>query len=755
MRKENIRNFSIISHIDHGKSTLADRLLEITKTITKEKMQDQFLDMMDIERERGITIKMSPVRMVYHPHRETTQNITPKNAEKELLYKELTYKIRGAVFNVKKNIGLGHKEQIYHNALEIEFKKQGIIFESKKNIPIFYEGKKIGIYQPDFIVENKIIIEIKSLPEIGKPQTEQVWSYLKGCDYKLSLLINFGSKELEIKRIIYDTARFNNSALSASSLRDSAGESNHVENYILNMIDTPGHVDFSYEVSRSLAAVEGVVLLVDATKGAQAQTLANLEFAQKQGLVIIPVINKIDLPNSREQEVAEEIAELVGIESSDVLRISAKNNVNIKNVLDEVIIKIPPPDSKDELPLKALVFDSKYDSFKGVIAQVRIKEGTIKNKEKIHLMAVNSKGESKETGIFVPQPVVVDELKSGEIGYIATGIKEMGIVKVGDTITKSETSNISPLPGYKDLKPVVFISFYPEDTNEFILLKESLEKIKLTDPALSFEPEFKEVLGRGFRCGFLGSLHAEIISERLFREFDLELVISSPSVVFKIFQNDGKELSIMSPSDWPDPSSIKESLEPWVKIELMTPNVYLGRVMDILNELNGRYIDTKYFKSNKILILYDAPLRKIIVGFHDKIKSATQGYASFNYNLTGFEKSDLAKLEILVAEEVQEVFSKIISKDESFFEGRKIVKKLKEFLPPQQFAVPIQAKVYGKIIARENIKSRRKNVTGDLYGGDVTRKRKLLEKQKKGKKKMKEKGKIKVPSDVYFKVFKD
>ncbi len=597
MRKENIRNFSIISHIDHGKSTLADRMLEITETITKDKMQDQFLDMMDLERERGITIKMQPVRM-------------------------------------------------------------------------FYKQNDDYVYQ-------------------------------------------------------------------------------------LNMIDTPGHVDFSYEVSRSLAAVEGVVLLVDATKGIQAQTLANLELAQKQNLIIIPVINKIDLPNSREKEVVEEIVDLIQIDPNDILRISAKNNVNIDKVLNEIIVKIPPPVSKDNLPLKALIFDSKYDSFKGVIAQVRIKEGTIKNKEKIHLMAVNSKGEVKETGIFNPKPIVVNELKSGEIGYIATGIKETGTVKVGDTITKSETSNINPLPGYKDLKPVVFISFYPEDTNEFVLLKESLEKIRLTDPALSFEPEFKEVLGRGFRCGFLGSLHAEIISERLFREFELELIISSPSVVFKIIQNNEKELSIMSPSDWPDPSLIKETTEPWARVEVMTPNVYLGGVMDVLNGLKARYIDTKYLKSDKILVVCDVPLRKIIVGFHDKIKSVTQGYASFSYNVIGFEKNDLVKLEILVAEEVQEVFSKITSKNEAFPEARKIVKKLKEFLPSQQFTVPIQAKVYGKIIARENIKSRRKNVTGDLYGGDVTRKRKLLEKQKKGKKKMKEKGKMRIPSDVYFKVFKD
>ncbi len=598
MRKENIRNFSIISHIDHGKSTLADRMLEITKTISKDKMQDQFLDMMDIERERGITIKMQPVRMFY----------TQTGADKEI--------------------------------------------------------------------------------------------------------------------------------------------------YQLNLIDTPGHVDFSYEVSRSLEAVEGVVLLVDASKGIQAQTLANLELAQKQGLVIIPVINKIDLPNAREQEVVEEVAALLKIEKKSILRISAKESVNIEEVLKEIIAKIPPPLNKDKEPLRALIFDSKYDSFKGVIAQVRVKEGVIKKKEKIYLIATDSKGEAKEVGVFVPHPLVVDEIKSGEIGYIATGIKESGKVKVGDTITKAGMDNVVPLPGYKELKPVVFVSFYPEKTDNFVLLRDALGKMKLTDPALSFEPEFKNILGRGFRCGFLGSLHMEIISERLKREFDLDLVISSPSVVFKTINNRDEETLIMSPSDWPDPSLIKESLEPWIRIEVMTPNVYLGGVMDVLNTLGGRYKDSHYFKSDKIHSVYESPLRSIIVGFHDKIKSTTQGYASFNYNLIGFEKGDLVKLEVLVAGEVEEVFSKIISKKEALSEGRKIVEKLKEFLPPQQFAVPLQARVYGKIIARETLKARRRDVTGDLYGGDVTRKRKLLEKQKKGKKRLEAKGKIRIPSDIYFKIFK-
>jgi GTP-binding protein LepA len=595
MKQENIRNFSIIAHIDSGKSTLADRMLEITGTISKDKMQEQFLDMMDLERERGITIKMQPVKMEY-----------------------------------------------------------------------LFQGEK----------------------------------------------------------------------------------------YILNMIDTPGHVDFSYEVSRSLAAVEGVVLLVDATKGVQAQTLANLELAQKQNLVIVPVVNKIDLANACEEEVVDEISNLINVDRNSVIRISAKKNINIDKVLQEIILQIPAPEKNNEKPLQALIFDSKYDSFKGVIAQVRVKQGSIKKKERIHLVIANSKGEAKEVGVFVPQSLIVDKLESGDIGYIATGIKEAGKVRVGDTITKAETPETEALPGYKELKPVVFVSFYPEKTDDFVNLRDALERIKLTDPALVFEPEFKEVLGRGFRCGFLGSLHSEIISERLKREFDLELVVSSPSVAFKIKTNSNEDLSIMSPSDWPDASLIKESLEPWVSMEVMAPEAYLGGVMEVLSLLDGRYKESRYFKSGKMLVIYEAPLRKIIVGFHDKIKSVTQGYASFNYNLISFEKGDLVKLEFLVAGQVEEVFSRIVSRKEALPEGRKTVERLKEFLPPQQFSVALQARVYGKIVARETIKARRRDVTGDLYGGDVTRKKKLLEKQKKGKKKMSVKGRVRVPSEVYFKIFK-
>jgi len=525
------------------------------------------------------------------------------------------------------------------------------------------------------------------------------------------------------------------------------------EEYIINMIDTPGHVDFSYEVSRSLAAVEGVVLLVDATKGIQAQTLANLDFAKRQNLVIVPAVNKIDLPNAMTEDVSNNLAELLGIDSSEVIRISAKKNINVDKLLARVIEKIPAPKKVEGEDFKGLIFDSEYDSFKGVVAYVRVVSGSIKKGEKIYLLSVNAKGEVKEVGYFIPTFSPQNILNCGDIGYIATGIKEAGIIKIGDTISNNKEAK--PLPGYKELNPVVFVSFYPEDTDDYNLLREALDRIRLTDPAITFEPEFKEVLGRGFRCGFLGSLHAEIISERLHREFNLDLVITSPSVVYKIIDGKGDEMTIMSPADWPNGSNIKQILEPWVRLEVMTPSVYIGGVMELLSSMGGKVIENKYFKGDKILVVYEVPLRKIITGFHDKIKGVTQGYASFNYSLIGLREGDLVKLEVLVGGNVEEVFSQIVDKKEAYNEGKKITEKLKGLLPSQQFALAIQAAIYGKIIARETVKAQRKDVTAPLYGGDVTRKRKLLDKQKKGKKKLQERmGKIRVPPEVFFNVFK-
>ncbi len=598
---ENIHNFCIISHIDHGKSTLADRFLELTGTIPKEKMRPQFLDMMPLEREKGITIKMTPVRMSY------ILNSNP---------------------------------------------------------------------------------------------------------------------------------------------------------YILNLIDTPGHVDFSYEVSRSLAAVEGAILLVDATKGIQAQTIANLELARKQNLIVIPAVNKIDSAQARIKETKEELAQLLNIPENEIFEISAKYGTNVEKLLEAIIKKITPPKGDVQSPLRALIFDLKYDVFKGVVAFVRVFDGQIQKNEKIFLLSNKIEGEAKEVGYFTPDPSPQKEIKVGEIGYIATGIKESGKVRVGDTITIQHStfdiqhSKIEPLPGYHEPKPMVFASFFPQNPDDFDLLKDSLAKLKLNDPSLTFEPETKEGLGRGYRCGFLGTLHAEIISERVLREYKLKLIISTPSVLYKIIDNKDKELFIKSASDWPDFSQIKEIQEPWVKLDVITPQNYLGRILELLQDFEARKIESKYFGGDKTLLIYEAPLRAIITGFYDKLKGASQGFSSMNYELSGYKAADLVKLEILVAGRKEEAFSKIVSRKDAYEAGKKTVEKLKEILPSQLFSVPLQAAISGKIVARGTIRAKGKDVIAPLYGGDYTRKRKLLERQKKGKKDLKEKGRIVIPPNVFFEIFR-
>ncbi len=617
----NIRNFVIIAHIDHGKSTLADRFLELTNTIPKEKMKAQYLDMMDLERERGITIKMQPCRMIYH--------------------------------------------------MEIQNSK--------------------------FKIQNS------------------------------------GSE------------------------------------FILNLIDTPGHVDFSYEVSRSLAAVEGAILLVDATKGIQAQTISNLELAKKQNLVIIPAINKIDLPQARTNETKEELANLLKISPDEIFEISAKLGTNVEKIIDAVAEQIPAPKGDSQKPFRALIFDSEYDHFKGVIAYVRVFDGEIKTGEKIYLFAAKTEGIVKELGFFMPLLSAQKELGAGEIGYIATGIKEPGKVRVGDTITtmsnakcpafakatagKQNSKLIEPLPGYKEPKPMVFASIYPENADDYDILRDGLSKLKLSDASFTFEPERREFLGRGFRCGFLGTLHAEILSERLHREFSLNVVISTPSVLFAITKKDGKEMPIKSASDWPAVFEIGEIKEPWVRLEIITPSVYLGKCLEILETLEGKYCDTKYISQERILLVYEAPLRGLIIGFYDKLKGQTQGFASMNYEVIDYRASDLVKLEVLIAGKKEEAFSRIVSRKAAYQEGKKIVEKLKEVLPGQLFSVSLQAVVENQVIARETISARRKDVIAPLYGGDYTRKRKLLEKQKKGKKELKEKGKLRIPPDVFLKMF--
>jgi GTP-binding protein LepA len=560
-----IRNFVIISHIDHGKSTLADRFLELTETIPKEKMRSQFLDMMDLEREKGITIKMQPVRMNY-------------------------------------------------------------------------------------------ILDAKS--------------------------------------------------------------------YTLNLIDTPGHVDFNYEVSRSLLAVEGGILLVDATKGIQAQTLANLNLAQKQNLLIIPAVNKIDLAYADIENTKAEAAEILNIPKENVLLISAKEGTNVKQLLEQVIKRVPPPKRDIEKPLKALVFDSKYDSFKGVITYIRIFDGSVKAGDKIYLVQAGIESQVKEVGYFCPELKSCQELKAGEIGFIATGIKESTRIRMGETITHLNTKGIKPLPGYKEPQSMVFASIYPENPDDFENLKEALNKLKLNDASLFFEREAKEFLGRGFKCGFLGSLHAEIICERLKREFGLDLIISTPSVIYKIIDKKDREKTIFSAGEWPDSSAIKEVREPWARLEVITPVTYLGGVLKILKDLKAKHIENKYITEQRQVLIYELPLRKIIIGFFDNLKGISQGFASMNYELLPERAGDLIKLDILIAGKKEDAFSKIVEKEDVFKEGKKIVFKLKEILPPQLFTVPIQAAVSGKIIARATMKAKRRDVTAPLYGGDVTRKRK-------------------------------
>ena len=627
-----IRNFCIIAHVGHGKSTLADRFLELTKTVPAEKMRPQYLNSMDLERGRGITIKMHPVRMIY-------------------------------------------------------------------------------------TLNSKL--------------------------------------------------------------------------YTLNLIDTPGHVDFSYEVSRALAAVEGAILLVDATQGIQAQTLADFELAKKQGLTIIPAVNKIDMPQAKVEETKKELADLLKISSGEIFEISAKLGTNTRELLEAVIEKVPPPKTSllDQETFRALIFDSKYDPFKGVICYVRVFDGEIKNGEKIYLMVGKIEGKVKELGYFGPEFLPEEKLVAGEIGYIATGIKETEKVRVGDTITLAnlreysfanireskfvQISDIQPLAGYEEPKPMVFASFYPENphlpqsgaeatggqADDFEILEEALMKLKLNDASLTFQPERKEGLGRGFLCGFLGSMHIEIVAERLKREFGLNLVISTPSVLYKIITQKNQELLIYSPSDWPDPSMIKEIQEPWMRLEIITPPEYLGQVLKIFENSEIIHIEKKYFGQNRLLLIYEVPLREIIIGFYDKLKGASQGFASMNYEFLEYRKADLIKLEILIAGKKEEAFSKIVPKNRALGEGKKIVSKLKEILPAQLFSVAIQAAIQpfhgkGGIIARETIRARGKDVIAPLYGGDYTRKRKLLEKQKKGKKRLKEIGEVRIPQNVFFEMFK-
>jgi GTP-binding protein LepA len=628
----NIRNFAILAHIDHGKSTLADRMLEMTGTVEKRKMKEQLLDTMDLERERGITIKMQPVRMEYHSQMQN-ENLKMKNDNSK--FKNLEIK----------------------NSLKIE-------------------NCKLKILDSEF--------------------------------------------------------------------------------YILNLIDTPGHVDFGYEVSRSLAAVEGAVLLVDATKGVQAQTLANLYQAIDNNLEIIPVVNKIDLPNANIEKTKREIIHILGCKPEEIFEVSGKTGHGVGELLEKIVEIIPAPKGDANKHLRALIFDSKYDTYKGVLAHVRIIDGEVKAEDKLFMMAAGAKSNVIEVGYFKPHLVKSQVLKTGEIGYIATGLRSIEDCRVGDTITAENNAALAQaLPGYKDVKPMVYASFYPLEGDDYNLMRDALGKLKLNDAAFTFEPESNLALGKGFRCGFLGLLHLEIVQSRLEREFEFNPTITTPGVVYEIkLQNKEDRLTIYSPSELPDLSAIEEIYEPYSKLDIISPSSYLGAIMEVMKNTRAEYQNTEYIDSERMILKFICPLTDIITNLHDDLKSASQGYASMNYEFLDYRPYDLIKLDILVAQEKIDAFSRIVPREKAFSEGKRIVEKLKDAIPRQNFQIAIQAAIGGKIIARETIKALRKDVTAKLYGGDVSRKKKLLEKQKKGKKKMKNIGRVSIPGEAFLAVLK-
>ncbi|MCL2755949.1 MAG: translation elongation factor 4 [Firmicutes bacterium] len=594
-RQELIRNFCIVAHIDHGKSTLADRLLEFTNTVSKRSMQAQLLDSMDLERERGITIKLTPTRMFYE-----------------------------------------------------------------------LNGQK----------------------------------------------------------------------------------------YTLNLIDTPGHVDFTYEVSRSLAACEGAILIVDAAQGVEAQTLANAYLALDNKLEVIPVINKIDLPAARPEEVRTEIKEIIGIESGLAPLISAKEGINIDEVLEQVITLLPPPIGNEDAPLKALVFDCFYDNYRGSICFVRIVDGVVKAGDKIRFMATKKEFDVVEVGVFEPKQVATKELRAGDVGYISASIKTVSEIKVGDTITLANNPAKEALPGYKEVQPVVFSGLFPVDGDKYSDLKDALDKLKLNDSSLEFSPEVSQALGFGFRVGFLGLLHMEIITERLEREFNLDLITTAPSVSYNIKKSDGNIIEVSNPSNMPGPTDIDYMEEPFVKLNIFSPPEHLGPLMELSKNKRGEFIDMTYLDSNRVKLFYHIPLNEIVYDFFDQLKSCSRGYASLDYEPLGMVKSQLVKLDILLNGQICDALSIIVHRDKAYEKGKAIVEKLKEVIPRQMFEVPIQAAIGGKIVARETVRALRKDVLAKCYGGDISRKKKLLEKQKEGKKKMRMLGNVELPSEAFISVLK-
>ena len=594
--KQYIRNFSIIAHIDHGKSTLADRMIEMTGTVSHRDMRDQYLDNMELERERGITIKLQTTRMVFHS-------------------------------------------------------KDG-------------------------------------------------------------------------------------------------------NEYIFNLIDTPGHVDFTYEVSRSLAACEGAVLVVDATQGVEAQTLANVYLAMDEDLEIMPVLNKIDLPSARPDEVRDEIEDVIGVDAQDAPLVSAKEGTGVDELLEEIVKKIPAPTGDMDARLKALIFDSYYDNYKGVVIYTRIFDGQVKEGDMIRLMNTNKKYEVTEVGVYSPGPVECKSLRAGEVGYICASIKHVADARVGDTITLDQEPADEPLPGYKKVPSMVYCGIYPAEGEKYENVKDALEKLQVNDAAFHFEPETSTALGYGFRCGFLGLLHMEIIVERLEREFDLSVITTSPSVIYKVVKNDGTVLMVQNPSNLPDPMEIDHVEEPMVRADIMVPKEYVGSIMEICQERRGRMIHMEYITKTRVNLHYDMPLNEVIYDFFDALKSKTRGYGSLDYEFTRYEPSKVVKLDILLNKEIVDAFSMIVHESKAYSRGRFVCEKLKEIIPKHQFEIPIQASIGQKIIARETVRAYRKDVIAKCYGGDISRKKKLLEKQKEGKKRMRQFGTVEVPQEAFTAVLK-
>jgi len=596
IKQSHIRNFCIIAHIDHGKSTLADRILEYTGALTSREMQEQVLDSMDLERERGITIKMTAVRLLY--------------------------------------------------------------------------------------------------------------------------------------------------------------KADDGETYLLHLIDTPGHVDFTYEVSRSLAACEGAILVVDAAQGIEAQTLANVYLALDNNLEIVPVINKIDLPSAEPDRVKQEIEDVIGLDASDAVLASAKNGIGIREILEQVVKQVPPPQGDRDNPLKALIFDSHYDAYKGVVCSIRVIDGTIKAGTKMKFMATGAQFEVVEVGTFMPRPTAVTELGPGDVGFVSASIKNVKDTRVGDTITDAKNPTSEPLEGYRSINPMVFCGMYPIDSTDYNDLRDALEKLELNDASLRYEPESSQALGFGYRCGFLGMLHMEIIQERIEREFNIPLITTAPSVIYRVTLTSGEVQEISNPADYPDSAKINFVEEPFVKASIIVPNDYVGAIMELCQGKRGEFIDMQYLDANRVTIQYNVPLAEIVYDFFDQLKSSTKGYASFDYELIGYRQSSLVKMDILLNAEKVDALSFIVHRDRAYNRGRVICEKLKDLIPRQMFEVPIQAAVGQKIVSRETIKAMRKNVLAKCYGGDISRKRKLLDKQKEGKKRMKQVGNVEVPQEAFMAVLK-